>query len=75
MTATVVIVGSTDNSVYAYNKATGATAWSYATGSNIYYSSPLIRDGFAYIGSNDKKLYRLNVDTGALSWATAATGN
>jgi outer membrane protein assembly factor BamB len=51
-----IYVGSTDNSLYAFN-ADGSVKWSYATGGFIDTCSPAIADdGTIYTGSNDGKV-------------------
>lgn len=53
---------------------TNTTDWTYTTGGNINYSTPVTgSDGTIYIGSGDGILYALNSD-GTLKW-TYTTGN
>jgi outer membrane protein assembly factor BamB len=64
----VVYIGSADGSVYAFDVATGAKRWSYAT-SDLVYSSPAVANGVVYIGSDDGNVYALNAATGAKRWS------
>jgi outer membrane protein assembly factor BamB len=49
----VVYVGSVDNSLYAFNAATGQLIWSATTGAQIL-SSPSVANGVVYVGSYDE---------------------
>ena len=64
----IVVVGSEDGSLYAYDAAEGGDPlWSFQTGGKIW-STPVIRDGIVYFGSHDKNVYALNVRDGKLKW-------
>ena len=65
----VVYFGSDDHNLYALNAKSGAFLWSYTTGSDIGFSSPVIANGVVYIGSEDNKVYALNAKTGVLLWS------
>jgi PKD repeat protein len=53
---------------------TNTNYWTYTTGGNINYATPVIgADGAIYIGSYDGKLYALNSD-GTLKWAYTTGG-
>lgn len=62
-----VFVGSTDNSVYAIDLATGKQKWVYAT-KDMVEAPPLVLDGRVYVGSSDFFFYALDAKTGALLW-------
>ena len=62
---------------------TNVTEWKYATGSAIYYASPVISsNGTVYIGSADDNLYAINPNgtllwkykTGSIIYGSAAIG-
>lgn len=63
----MVFIGSTDNSVYAIDQATGGKRWSYAT-QDMVEAPALVLDGRVYIGSSDGFLYALDAKTGKLAW-------
>ena len=52
-------LGCDDGRVFSFNAETGATNWTYQTGSRIW-SSPWILDNRVYIGSDDGYLYCLH---------------
>jgi outer membrane protein assembly factor BamB len=62
-----VFIGSTDNSVYAIDQATGSKRWSYPT-QDMVEAPALVLDGRVYIGSSDGFLYALDAKTGELAW-------
>ena len=67
----VVLVGSEDGSLYAYDanprdpagQLTDPLLWSFATGGEIW-STPVIREGTAYFGSHDQNVYAVYLDEG-----------
>lgn len=66
-----VYVGSSDNSLYAFN-SDGSYKWSYTTGI-VNYSSPAIgADGTIYVGTS--KLYAIKPD-GKLKWSYTPGGS
>ncbi len=77
----IVYVTSTDNTLFAFNAATGAKLWQVSTGNyingpgNFIYSSPAIVKGVLYIGSNDHHVYAFNAITGGKPLWVAATGS
>ncbi len=70
----LVFVGSQDQSVYAFDAATGAKRWSFATTGEIWRSSPAVVDGALYIGSDDTKLYALDAASGTSRWVYQTAG-
>jgi len=70
----MVFVGSEDQSVYAFDAATGAKRWSFATTGQIVRSSPAVVGGALYIGSDDTKLYALDASSGTSRWVYQTAG-
>lgn len=62
-----VFIGSTDNSVYAIDLATGKQQWAYPT-QDMVEAPPLVLNGKVYIGSSDFFFYALDAKTGAMLW-------
>ncbi|MBA4388926.1 MAG: hypothetical protein C0404_13165 [Verrucomicrobia bacterium] len=63
----LVFAGSSDHHVRAFDSATGALKWSYATGAPLRLP-PTIHDGLCLAGSNDGWIHALNAETGKLVW-------
>ncbi len=73
----LVYVGSFDNqSLYAFNAATGGQPkWVAPTGDGIY-SSPVVANGLVYTGSHDGRLYAFDAATGGQpKWSYVASSN
>jgi outer membrane protein assembly factor BamB len=72
---TVVVVGSEDHNLYAYDAITGAPLpWSpFATGDKIW-STPLIRNGTVYFGSLDHNVYAVDLANGQEKWRFTTEG-
>jgi len=62
-----VFVGSTDNSVYAIDLATGKQRWAQPT-KDMVEAPPLVLGDHVYIGSSDFFFYALDKKTGAPQW-------
>jgi len=67
--------GGVDGRLYALDAATGAPAWSYATGDYLTYVAPTVVDGVVYFGTgftegNGGWVYALDATTGDLRWRT-----
>jgi outer membrane protein assembly factor BamB len=62
-----VYFGSTDQNIYAVNKATGKQIWKVPTGGPIQ-GHTLLADGTVYVGSGDHLLYALDAKTGGIKW-------
>lgn len=63
-------VGSTSNSVYALDTATGNPRWQFRTDNSIY-STPAVADGTVYVSSTDSNVYALSTDDGSERWSTS----
>ncbi len=63
----VVYVGSSDNSLYALDAATGSELWSFATEGPVF-AVPAVNNGVVYVASDDNHLYALDAAGRALLW-------
>ncbi len=68
-----VYVGAFDGRVYSLDVDTGAVAWTYSTGAEVY-PGPVVADvkdapPAVYIGSRDNTVYSLDAKTGDLLWS------
>ena len=68
-----VIFGSYDSYVYVLKTKTGELVYKIKTDEAIY-STPLVRDNFAYIASLDKNLYCIDLNTGTIAWKFETNG-
>ena len=57
----LVLVGSNDGNLYAFDSITGKMAWSYPTDGRVW-SAPAVGDGVVYFGSMDRHIYALSLD-------------
>ena len=57
----IVLVGSDDGKLYAFDSATGQRAGTFASGGRIW-SAPAIFDGVAYFGSMDRYIYAVSLE-------------
>jgi len=62
-----VFIGSSDESIYAIDLATGQKVWSYKTGGSVE-AAPCVLEGRVFVGSADNFLYALDAGTGELKW-------
>jgi outer membrane protein assembly factor BamB len=65
VSADVVVVGSRDKHVHAFNRLTGKQIWDYPTKGKVD-SSPVIAGRRVYVGSGDGNLYVLDLNQGTL---------
>ncbi|MCW3999957.1 MAG: PQQ-binding-like beta-propeller repeat protein [Candidatus Bathyarchaeota archaeon] len=63
----IVYVGCGGSTFFALNATTGATIWTYETGSSPG-SAPTVAGGIVYVGSSPKGVLALNATTGAKIW-------
>ena len=68
-----VYVGSSDNNLYALDRATGAVRWRFATRGPVH-SSPAVANGLVYVGSVDGKFYAVDTASGQEKWSFATRG-
>jgi outer membrane protein assembly factor BamB len=66
----LVYVGATDMKLYALDKATGETKWTFPAGGEIA-CQPLVVGDTVYFGADDGKLYSVGTD-GKQKWTFAA---
>ena len=69
----MVIVGSGDGNVYAFDAASGDERWRVRTGGRVR-SSPAVADGVVYVGSADGFLYAIGLEMGGLLWRFETDG-
>ena len=69
----VLLVGSSDGSIYGFDIEDNSNIWSFETGSKIW-TKPLISDGQVFFGSLDKNFYALDVTDGSLNWSFETVG-
>jgi outer membrane protein assembly factor BamB len=71
----VVVVGSEDGNLYAYNARTGEprAGFPFAAEDKIW-STPVIEDGVIYFGSHDKYIYAVSLSDGTLKWKFLTEG-
>jgi len=62
-----VYVGSTGGTLYAIDRASGASKWQYAIKSRIA-SSPAVAGGLVYFGAFDGNFYAVSETNGQLKW-------
>jgi len=68
-----VYVGSSDNGLYAIDRATGAQRWRFATRGPVH-SSPAVANGLVYVASVDGLFYAVDTATGQSRWTFATRG-
>ena len=69
----LVVVGSTDGSLYGLNRADGTQRWKFDTKGPVT-SSPAIALGLVYVASVDGNIYAVDSATGAQRWVFATRG-
>ena len=63
---------NTESVISTANVSTLVQRFSAPTGAAIFFSSPAISNGVAYIGSEDDKFYAFNASSGTLLWTANA---
>ncbi len=69
----VVILGSSDGSVYAVEEEDGILRWAFATGAEVW-SPPTVANGLVYFGSFDQTVYAVDLESGEEVWRFATGG-
>ncbi len=69
----LVIAGSNDRRVFAFNAKTGKTAWMFKTSSPVE-SWPTIDGSRVFVGSNGGDVYAIDAGTGKQIWRFAGDG-
>ena len=69
----LVVVGSTDGSLYGINRSDGTQRWAFATKGPVM-SSPAVAFGLVYVSSVDGNIYAVDTATGAQQWVFATKG-
>ncbi len=67
---TMVLVGSEDGNLYAYDAKSGSPSPGYpfeGAGGKIW-STPAVKDGVVYFGSHDKNIYAVDLRSGEEKW-------
>ncbi|HPM79037.1 MAG TPA: PQQ-binding-like beta-propeller repeat protein, partial [bacterium] len=64
----LLLAGSFDGYLHAYNLDDGKQVWKFAARDHFYASPSIADDGTIYVGSTDGTLYAINPD-GTLKWA------
>jgi outer membrane protein assembly factor BamB len=69
----IVVVGSRNRSVQAFDPASGNELWTFASKQRID-SSPVIAGGRVFIGAADGRMNALDIKNGQSTWEYQATG-
>jgi outer membrane protein assembly factor BamB len=72
----LVVVGSEQGDLYAFNANDGSQEWKFPASGKIgsIWSTPVISNGVVYFGSHDKNVYAVNLDDGTLEWRAPTGG-
>ena len=63
----ILVIGSGDGNVYAFDRLTGNERWRFETQARVR-STPAVADGTVYVGSMDGSLYSIDLATGTQEW-------
>ena len=74
LNGSLVIVGNRDGLVRAYDAATGALRWSFATRGEVASSPVISSQGVVFVCSDDGYAYAINASNGALVWRSESLG-
>ncbi|MFD2375737.1 outer membrane protein assembly factor BamB family protein [Haloarchaeobius iranensis] len=64
-----VYAGSKDGTLFAVDRRTGETRWSYSTGGELRSSTPVLADESVYAGNLAGKLFSINASDGTENWS------
>ena len=73
MAGDLVLVGSSDGSLYAFDTKEETIRWKFPTGDKVW-STPTLVDGVAYFGSMDHKVYAVGLEDGKKLWEFPTRG-
>ncbi len=67
---TIVVVGSEDGNLYAYDARSGSLrrGYPFEGAEDKIWSTPAIKDGVVYFGSHDKNVYAVDLRSGEEKW-------
>jgi outer membrane protein assembly factor BamB len=72
----MIYVGDWDESIYAFDQATGEERWSFpARPGGLFWSAPAVTGDTVYAGNIDGYIYALNAETGELKWSFKTGGS
>ncbi len=66
----IVVVGSEDHNLYAFDADTGEEIWRFTAGDKIW-TTPVIHDQTVYFGSHDHHVYAVDATSGEELWRFA----
>ncbi|HVZ65360.1 MAG TPA: PQQ-binding-like beta-propeller repeat protein [Lacunisphaera sp.] len=70
-----IVAGSRDYMLYGFNLSDGSVAWKFSYWFSWIESSPVLRDGVAYIGASDfSRVTAFDPATGRAHWSTPVHG-
>ncbi len=69
----LILVPSSDHTLYALQRASGALVWSFETGAPLW-AAPLVDGEAVYLPSQDHTLYALDLRTGKPLWSSDLSG-
>jgi len=71
----VVVVGSEDGNLYAFDAKTGEVREGFPfKAQDKIWSAPVIQDGVIYFGSHDKHIYAVSLEDGTEKWKAETGG-
>jgi len=70
----ILVIASSDGSVYALDAETGNLQWQFVTEDRVW-SRPTVDQGVVYFGSMDHKLYAVGLKSGELIWEFETDGS
>jgi outer membrane protein assembly factor BamB len=69
----MVLIGSSDGNMYAYDVESGSLEWTFPTDNGIW-TTATVSNGIAYFGSLDNNIYAVTVTSGNEVWRFPAGG-
>jgi outer membrane protein assembly factor BamB len=68
ISAKIVILGSENGTLYAFDLQTGENVWQFDCGASVK-SSPAVADGMVFFGTDSGRVYALDEGTGMVRWS------